>query len=344
MTTQEHLLVEPEKIAAAAAVTLSEQLVVPNVFRREGIEQFKGSEDDTINVKVEGVLPYRTYGWRNDRSEPIVLDRYVERKLAVTFGGDIYSGVEVTDEQMTMDLDGWTKLVGKQTDAVIRGLEYEATDYVKDAPYAVNLGVDSDSVREGLIRAKQMFTKLRVPAGQRTLLVGSDWETALLTDDKLALASSVGEGEAVSALREATLGRRYGFNIVLAPELPSDEAVAMVDSAFIFATGAPVKPRGVSFGANASYDGVAMLWIVDYDTMYRRDRSVVNTYKGFRHVADPLVGRDQDGQAFVSEHEHFVRAIKLTLDGTDELPDGDNSEAEAEFVAITGVGTAATTP
>ena len=53
------------------------------MFRREGIDQYKGAADDTINVVVEGVLPYRTYGWRNDRSTEIVFDEYKERKVAV---------------------------------------------------------------------------------------------------------------------------------------------------------------------------------------------------------------------------------------------------------------------
>lgn len=88
-----HQVVKPEKIAATAAVLLEEQLVVPAVFRREGIDKYKGAADDTINVVVEGVLPFRTYGWRNDRSTEIVFDEYKERKVAVRFGGDMYNGV-----------------------------------------------------------------------------------------------------------------------------------------------------------------------------------------------------------------------------------------------------------
>lgn len=45
----------------------------PNLFQKEGIDQFKGAENDTISVAVEGVLPFQEYAWRNDRSRPIVL-------------------------------------------------------------------------------------------------------------------------------------------------------------------------------------------------------------------------------------------------------------------------------
>ncbi|MDX3525081.1 hypothetical protein P1P75_01075 [Streptomyces sp. ID05-39B] len=347
MAYTEHDVVKPEKIAATAAVALEESLVVPAVFQREGIDQFKGTKDDTINVKVEGVLPYRTYGWRNDRTTEIQFDTYSERTIAVSFGGDVYSGVQLTDEQNEMDLQGWAKLMAKQTEAVGKGLEYQAVDYLLSAPYQVTLGgaVSGRSFRKTLIRAREVLNKFRVPKEGRTLLVGSAWENELLADPDLNLASNVGDAEAVSALKEATLGRRYGFNIVTSDELPADFAVAMVSSAFIFATGAPSVPQSVPFGASASYNGVALRWIRDYDSTRLMDRSIVNTYKGFRVVTDLLVGRDEQtpSQGFVSTHEHFVRAIKLDLDATaDVLPDPDGPDAkQQELAAITGVaGTA----
>ncbi|QNE75317.1 hypothetical protein F0344_12440 [Streptomyces finlayi] len=344
MAYTEHDVVKPDKIAATAAVALEESLVVPAVFQREGIDQFKGAKDDAINVKVEGVLPYRTYGWRNDRSTEIQFDTYAERTVQVNFGGDVYSGVQLTDEQNEMDLQGWAKLMAKQTEAVGKGLEYQAVDYLLNAPYEVTLGgaVSGRSLRKTLIRAREVMNKLRVPKEGRTLLIGSGWENELLSDADLNLAVNVGEAEAVSALREATLGRRYGFNIVTSDELPADFAVAMVSSAFIFATGAPSVPQSVPFGASASYNGVALRWIRDYDSTRLMDRSIVNTYKGFRTVSDFLIGRDNanPSQGFVSEHEHFVRAIKLDLDATaDVLPDPDGPDAkQKELFEITGIG------
>jgi hypothetical protein len=43
----EHIVVKPEKIAATAAVALEQSLVVPALFQREGIDQYKGAENDT---------------------------------------------------------------------------------------------------------------------------------------------------------------------------------------------------------------------------------------------------------------------------------------------------------
>ncbi|MEU6572295.1 hypothetical protein [Streptomyces sp. NPDC046805] len=341
----EHIVVKPEKIAATAAVALEQSLVVPALFQREGIDQYKGAKNDTINVRVEGVLPFRSYGFRNARSAPITFDEYSEKTVSVTFGGDIYSAVKLTDEQRDFDLAGWAKLMAKQTEAIGRGLERQAVDALLDEDYAVVLGgaKSGRDLRATLIRARDVLNKFRVPLEGRVLVVGSGWELALLTDDKLNLAGNVGEQEAVSALREASIGRRFGFDIIVSQEVPADAAFAMHRSAFIFATGAPSVPSSVT-GGSAAHNGVALRWIQDYDANYLTDRSVVNTYKGFRSVKDELLGVDSGtNQAFVSQYEHFVRAIKLDLDATaDVLPDPDGPDAaQQELAAITGVaGTA----
>jgi hypothetical protein len=123
-----------------------------------------------------------------------------------------------------------------------------------------------------------------------------------------------------------------GFDFVVAQELSAADGVAMVDSAFIFATGAPSVPQSVPFGATASHEGVAIRWIRDYDMTKTSDRSLFNTYKGFRHVDDPLVGRDAQNQAFVSTANHFVRAVKVNLGAAWEVEVGN-----PELATITGI-------
>jgi hypothetical protein len=333
-----HQVVKPEKIAAVAAVALEQRLVVPAVFQREGIDQYKGADNDTINVKVEGVLPYRSYGWRNDRSSSIQFDEYTEYTVPVTFGGDIYSAVRLTDEQNDFDLPGWTKLAIKQTEALGRGLEQKAVAALEAAPFEVVVQLDEDNLKSSLVGLRKVMNRLRAP-GSRSILIGSDIEAALLLDPDLSFASNVGEADAVSALHEASLGRRYGFDFVVADELATDSGVALVPSAMIFATGAPSVPQSVPFGATASYNGVALTWLRDYETEKRRDRSVFNTYQGFRAVEDPLIFFDGSDQPQVSDDTHFVRAVKIVL-GDSFAIDISNTELST----ITGIVDEGTIP
>lgn len=325
-----HTPIKPEKLVATAAVSLEEQLVVPAAMRREGIDKFKGAKDDTINVTVDGVLPYRSYGWRNNRSAPVVFDEYTERKVAVSFGDDTYNGVKLTDEQNEMDFDGWTKLASKQTEAIGRGLEYKAIAAIEAAPFEVQVTLDEADMRGSLIKLKQVFDKLRVP-GKRTVYINDDLELALLNDEKLQLAQNVGDAEAVTALREATLGKRFTFDFVKASEL-SLAGVAMSEGGFIFLNAAPSVPQSVAFGATASHNGVALRWIRDYDTEYQRDRSLFTTWHDFHYVDDPLVGRDGNDQSFISTQNHFVRAVKVDL-GSAYSVEIDNEE----LATITGL-------
>lgn len=332
-----HQIVKPEKLAATAVGMLEQELVIPNLFQKEGVDQFKGADNDTISVKVEGVLPFREYAWRNNRAAPIVFDEYAERKIAVTFGGNVYSAVKVTDEQMDFDILQWSKMLRPQVKAVARGLARRAVNTLVGHTYNVTIGNAEQNLRGAVIEARRVLNAFNVPEGQRYLLVGSQFESALLNDEKMNLAQNVGDNAAESALRTATLGQRFGFNIIVDQTIPSDAAFAFAGSAFIFLSGAPSVPQSVAFGATQSFEGLAMRWVRDYDPAYMQDRSVVNTYAGFRAVDDVLVGwNDAANTERITASEYFVRGVKLSLDGASDYP-----PAAGELAQITGVSDAA---
>lgn len=336
----EHTIIKPQKIANAAVGLLAAELVLPNIFHKEGIDQFKGSDQDTVTVKVPGVLPFHEYAWRNDRSSGITFDTYVETKVAVAFQGNVYSAVKVTDEQMDFDLPGGiSDILPAQAKAVGRGLQRRATRALTGATYAVVVGkaqtntYGGGGLRSALIEARRVLNAFNVPDEQRYLVCGTDFEAALLSDDKLNLAQNVGDSEAVAALKTATIGDRYGFRIVVDNTIGVAEAYAMVGSAFVFLSGAPSVPASVPFGATASYEGIALRWVRDYDSEHMQDRSVVNTYAGFRSVEDSLVGWDDaNNKETISSVQHFVRAIKLHLTAASVYP-----AVADELSTITGV-------
>jgi hypothetical protein len=336
LPTPQHQVVKPQKLVNAAVGMLEQELVIPNLFQKKGVDQFKGAENDTISMPVEGILPFHDYGWRNDRTSPIVFDEYAERKIAVTFGGNVYSAVKLTDEQNDFDIDQWSKLLRPQSKAVARGLQRRAVNTLTGQAYSVTIGNAQQNLRGALIEARRVLNAFHAPKEGRYLLVGTEFESALLNDDKLNLAQNVGDSEAESALRTATIGERFGFRIVVDQTIPADAAYAFASSAFIFLSGAPSVPQSVPYGATTSFESIALRWVRDYDPTYMQDRSVVNTYAGFRSVTDVLVGWDAANEKeIVSTGEHFVRGIKLTLDGKSDYP-----AAGSELATITGVSDA----
>jgi hypothetical protein len=342
--TAEHQVVKPEKLIATAVGMLEQELVVPNLFLKEGVDRFRGAKNDTINVKVEGVLPFHDYEWRSGSAgsttpgvrQRVVFDEYAERTIPVTFSGNVYNGVKLTDEQNDFDITQWSTLLRPQVKAIARGLARRSTRTLVNHPYNVTIGNAEQAMRRALIEARRVLRKFHVPEGDWYMVVGSDFETVLLSDPDLNLASNVGDSQAESALTQASLGNRYGFRFVTDQTIPADTAYAFARSGFILATAAPSVPQSVPYGATTSFESLALRWIRDYDSEFFQDRSVVNCYAGTRSVTDVLVGWDEtEEKEVVSTEEHFVRGIKLTLDGASNYP-----PASSELAQITGVSDA----
>lgn len=331
MAVTQHTPVNPERNAATALAAIEDSLVLPNFMQKEGIDQFKGAKNGAVNIKVEGVLPYREYGWKNDRTNPIAFDSYAERSITVNFQGDIYSAVQLIDEQATMDAIGWDRLAVKQGEAVGRGIEQKALTAIKSQSYDVGVLVNEGDMRGALVYLRRVANALKVP-GKRVLVISPDFEMALLNDPDLTIAANVGDARAAQAVQDATLGRLLGFEIVVAPELGgagTKDAYLFIDNAFVVATGAPVSPASVKHVATkATPNGFATRWLTDYDANYLTDRSVVNTYVGFRAIKDPVITTGTvnglTGQAIVSSSEYLIRAVEIDLGASNaiEIADG----------------------
>lgn len=324
MAVQQHTVVNADRNANTALAALEDSLVLPTFMQKESIDNFKGGADAAVNVKVEGVLPYREYGWRNDRTNPIQFDRYAERSLTVNFQGDIYSAVQLIDEQATMDPIGWDRLAVKQGEAVGRGIEQRALTAITGQTYDVQVDLNQADMRSALIYLRRIAGALKVP-GKRTFVVSPDVEMALLSDPDLTIASVVGDARASAALTDASLGRLLGFDLVVANELPANSAFLFLgDSPFVVASGAPVSPASVKHVASKSTpNGFATRWLTDYDANFLTDRSVLNSYVGFRAIKDPVITlgtvNGLANQAIVSAGEYLIRAVKVNLSTANEV-------------------------
>lgn len=336
-----HAPVKPEKLVNTYIGLIERQTKISKVFARRGIEDFKGSEGDAVTVKVPGRLAARRYKFRNNRSAPIKFDRFSEYKVTTTFGDLIYQGVEITDEQRDFDLLNPQGLLPMQSRAVAKELEAECVDTLLDADFEVLIGGAVFNLRKAFVEARRVFDKFELD-GERFMFVGSDYESELLLDDKLNLAQNAGDDLAKSTFQNAILGKRYGFTIVSDNSLPSDAALAIVGEPAVLLTGAPSIPFSKrNNGATTSYEGLSLRWMQDYDDDYRVDRSVVDTYIGTELVKDRYAVWDNDPRTddlaspdqtrkgeIVGSTDHFVRAIKLTLEGTSVYPEDDSDLAK----------------
>lgn len=285
MAYTEHLTIKPEKIAATAVGAIYDELLLPNLFTPASFDEYKGAKNDTVNVKIPGLLPARSYAFRNDREKGIEFDEYTETTVPVSFtAGRLYSAVRLTDEQNDFDQITVNDLMPKQALAVARGMEHDAALTAASGDFEVIVGNAERDLYRSLIEARRLLRKFRAQ-GAQTLIVGTDFEAALLLEERFTRAVSSGN-EAGAVLRSGNIGNWAGFNIYVSDLIPADEALAFVDSAFVTATAAPYVPNSVPFGASASADGYSLRWIRDYDSEHLVDRSVVDCYFGSKQVKD----------------------------------------------------------
>lgn len=280
-----HQIIKPQVIASTAVGLIYDEILLNNLITPASFDGFKGAEDDTVNIKVPGLLPARSYAFRNDRTDEIQFDEYAETKVPITFtAGRVYSAVKVTDEQNDFDQVTVDKLMPLQAKAVARAMENDTANTIRNGDYEVVVGGAEKDPYRALVEARKLLTKFRVQ-GVRNLVVGTDFEAALLLDKRFTAAVSSGN-EAGGILRTGNIGNWVGFNIYVSDLVGADEAIALTDSSFGFAIAAPSIPGSVPFGATASADGYSLRWIRDYDMTRVVDRSLVDCFFGSTQIKD----------------------------------------------------------
>lgn len=131
---------KPEVIASAALGLLERDLVLTNLVWTDGDFNFVGAKNDTVTIRIPARLKAREYGWRNDRSEAIVMDELHEDRIDVSLHKDIYSAVPVTDEELTLDIaDFGEKILAPQTRAIAEAVDDNVAALIENAPYRTTL-------------------------------------------------------------------------------------------------------------------------------------------------------------------------------------------------------------
>lgn len=309
-----HSFLKAEKIVDQGLGLLQRELVLPNLVKRLGVADFSGAKNDTINVRIPAILEANEYGWRNNRSAPIDYDDLEEFSVPVSLDKHVYSGVKITDEELTLDIASWGEQVARpQIRAVGEKLESYIATAMKNAPYAETVSYDGDEtgnisgIYETLVEARSILNKANVPSGERFVLLGADVEAAALLSPNLV---NVDQSGSSSALRDAVIGKLAGFTIIgNCNSIDPDFAVAFHPTAFAFANVAPEVPSGATAGATSSYEGLAMRWIRDYDPDRLQDRSIYSSFAGAASVND---GRESYG-ALTGEN---VRAVEIEFTGS----------------------------
>ncbi len=295
--------IKPTVVNRTALGLLLREIVLPHVVWMNGIGDFAGASNDTINLRI----PARATARRRDLrgtggARTITLDTLTEQSIAVQLTDDVYSAVPVTDEELTLDIaDFGESILTPQVRAVAEMLESDIASLMQESVYQTTVHVDGAAeggTWDGYVDARKALNVANVAMADRLFVGGPGFEAALLKDPQFNRYDHTGDS-GNSALRDATIGRIGNTEFRTSNALREGEAYLYHRSAYIFANRAPNVPAGVPFGASQSHEQLAMRWIRDYDATTLTDRSVINSFAGYKAVVDPTDG--------------FVRAVRLLL-------------------------------
>ncbi|QPB09692.1 major capsid protein [Streptomyces phage Shaeky] len=291
---------QQQKLVSAALPLLKRSLILAGFIDRQSGADFQGAQGDVLNIRRPAVLAARSEAITRSKTRSILTDEIVESTIQVKLDTHVYSAVDITDAEATLDVESFAgQILAPQVESIASDLDLKVRDALETLPdltdangATVVVGRDADpevqakKIRFAIPKLRQRLNANHVPAGGRVLLVGSEVEAALINDPHLTQLDQSGTTD---ALREASIGRLYGFTIVSSDVIEPDVMIAVHPTAFKLAMIAPVAPAGAAFASSQSANGVAMRYIRDYNSDKAMDRSFLSVYTGISPVLDPLV-------------------------------------------------------
>lgn len=276
-------LYTPEQAARSTLAALRWLSLLPRTVRQDFSSEFVAGRGQTVNVRKPinaGTAKVYTKANRDARAA-IQFNDLTETFVPVKLEDQVYNAVRLPDDFATFSLENLQRQVLiPQAESVVDELSSplidEMTAIATDASIPAILA-DGSNVRSALIQARKVLNGRKVPAANRFVAVGADLEAAFLEDELLQKANESGTTE---TLREATIGRLFGFTIVADPNLPADFGSAYHQDAFAFVTRPSRQPEGAAKSATVSQDGFSLRWIQHYNPLQLEDQSVVDTFYG----------------------------------------------------------------
>lgn len=291
-----HVFVKPSLVVQTAVEILQRQRVLQALVTTDGLGDFGGSNNDTINIRVPAIAGAHTRTLRAaDRS--LTTDDLVEYSIPVQLTDHHYSAIKLTDEQRTLDVSDFARQVlMPQVSAVAYKLEDKIADLVDSPSYDEIIAVSPSDTFPGFIDARRKLNDNNVPDANRVLVVGSAVEAAVLKDDQFRQFNQSGDN---SALRRAYLGDIAGMRVFRSNAIPSDTAYEWHPTAFVYVNRAPKMSEGIVASASYAADNVALRWLCDWSYTEIGLRSLVDVFAGYKVITEA------DGS--------FVRGVKMRL-------------------------------
>ncbi|MGC5078467.1 P22 phage major capsid protein family protein [Agrococcus sp. DT81.2] len=276
-------LYTPEQAARSTLAALRHRSLLPRTVRQDFSQEFVAGRGQTVNVLAPvsaGEAKVYTKANRDARAA-IQFNELEQTWIPVTLDNQVYNALRLPDDFATFTLTSLEQQVLRPqaesvVDALAAPLITEMSAIATDASIPA-VAADGSNILQVLIKARQVLNTRKVPADGRTFAVGAEIEAHLLGLSQLQKVNEAGTSE---TLRNATIGRLFGFDIIAASELADDFGIAYHRDAFAHVTRPSRQPEGAAKSATVAEDGFALRWIQHYNPLQLEDQSIVDTFYG----------------------------------------------------------------
>ena len=267
-------------IAREALMVLRNNAVMANLVHRDYSDEFVAGVGDTITIRRPATFTAKEYNGSievQDATETgisVVMDKHLDVSFAVT-AKQLSMSIEDFSAQLLVPA---MQAFADKVDKYLLGLKADITNKV----------VPTDSVQNDVVDARSYLTKAAAPLTDRRFVYGSDTETKLLKTDLFISAEKVGDEG--TALREASLGRKFGldFYVDQNADTAGVDAMAFHKNAFALVTRPLALPMGAANAETVNFDGFGLRVVMGYDLDKKTDTISIDMLCGVKTLNKDL--------------------------------------------------------
>ena len=213
----------PEIWAQETLMLLEENMVMGRLVHTDFKDEIKDF-GDTVNTRLPGSFTAERKGVNDD----VTIQNATAAKVAVTLDQHFHTAFLIRDGQESLSFTNLVKeylapaasSLAQAVDRVLMGQTYQ---FLSNAVGVLGTFSSSDALAKILAVREEMTVNLAPMAG-RNLILAPSTETIMLQTDTFTEADKVGDDG--TALREASLGRKLGFDIYMSQNASSPSVAA----------------------------------------------------------------------------------------------------------------------
>lgn len=220
-------------VVREALATLDPILTMAKLVHRNYEKDFNGKKGNTVTIRKPATFVADDY----TRGAGMQIQDATEDFVDVTLDQIIDVSFKVTAEQMTLDIKDFSEqLLQPAMEAIALSIDQKLFGRYVDIPYSVGVAGTTPSTINPIIDARKSMGGRSVSPRNRHMVLDTDAEANMLLLPIFTAADQVGDDG--TALREASLGRKFGWNMLSSVNITDHANGTLATSGSVLTDGA----------------------------------------------------------------------------------------------------------